>query len=106
MSAFADHRRYLPHTAYLLKPVAAVAGDRICRFGARIFVRHHFTAQAITRDWLARPLPSWQGCRTLRIGEIFLLADGSNSFDSRYFGAIGAGQVAGTAFAVWPARLN
>ena len=36
----------------------------------------------------ARPLPSWQGCRVLQAGELFVLADDPDSFDSRYFGAL------------------
>jgi conjugative transfer signal peptidase TraF len=100
----ATRRGYLPRSTYLVKPVAAIAGDRVCRFGAQIFVRHRLTVQTRARDWLGRPLPAWQGCRTLGAGQLFLLADHPDSFDSRYFGSIDAGQLIGIAILLWPAR--
>lgn len=101
---WAERRGYLAASAYLLKPVAAVAGDRVCRFGLQIFVRHRSAAQARTKDRHARMMPSWQGCRTLTAGELFLLADHPTSLDSRYFGPIEAAQVSGIAVLIWPAR--
>lgn len=105
-SSFADRRGYLPRSAYLLKPVSAVVKDRVCRFGTLIFVQDRFAALAITRDRFARLLPVWRGCRILRRGELFLLADNPDSFDSRYFGPIDVGQVAGVATPVWPLRRD
>ncbi|WP_083528433.1 S26 family signal peptidase [Hyphomicrobium sp. CS1BSMeth3] len=99
----AARRSYLSATAYLLKPVAATNGDRVCRFGAHIFVRHKLAALALATDHRARPLPRWQGCRTLRAGEVFLLGATPDSFDSRYFGPIGSEMVIGTAALIWQA---
>jgi len=101
IAQLASRRSYLPRSAYLVKPVAAVAGDRVCRFGARVFVRHHFAVQVRARDQLGQPLPVWQGCRTLGAGQLFLLANHPHSFDSRYFGSIDAGQLVGIAIPVW-----
>lgn len=97
----AQSRGYLTKTAYLLKPVVAVAGDRVCRIGAHIIVGRRNVARALLRDAAGRRMPMWWGCRTLHAGQIFLLAEHPNSFDSRYFGPIDAGQVAGIAIPVW-----
>ena len=99
----AHRRRYLPRTAYLLKPVSAAAGDRVCRIGLGVFVRGRWAALALAKDSVGRPMPAWQGCRTLQRSELFLLAPHPASFDSRYFGPISAEHVAGRAERLWPA---
>ena len=90
MAVFAASRGYLPRSAYLLKPVAAIAGDLVCRFGAQVFVRRRFAGLAAVADHGGIPMPAWHGCRVLRTGEVFVLADHAASFDSRYFGALDA----------------
>jgi conjugative transfer signal peptidase TraF len=100
----AAQRNYLPKSAYLFKFVSAVAGDQVCRLGDRIFVRGVLAARALTRDSLGRPMPSWQGCRRLASGDLFLLADNQQSFDSRYFGVVSASDVVGRAVLLWPLR--
>lgn len=102
IAALANHRAYLSHTAYILKPVSAVAGDRVCRFGARVFVRYRLAALALRTDSAGRPMPTWHGCRTLQAGELFLLAAHRASFDSRYFGPLQTEHVAGYAVHLWP----
>jgi type IV secretory pathway protease TraF len=87
-----------------LKPVAAVVGDRVCRFGARVFVLYRFAAFALHSDSAGRPMPIWHGCRTLKAGEIFLLAGHPASFDSRYFGALRTEHAVGRAVRLWPRR--
>lgn len=101
IAQLASRRSYLPRSAYLVKPVTAITGDRVCRFGARVFVRHRFAVQVRPRDRLGQPLPVWQGCRTLGAGQLFLLANHQHSFDSRYFGSIDAGQIVGVAIPIW-----
>ena len=45
-----------------------------------------------------RPLPVWQGCRTLGTGELLLLnPDHPDSLDGRYFGPLPASAVIGRA---------
>jgi conjugative transfer signal peptidase TraF len=100
----ADRRNYLPKSTYLIKFVSAVAGDQVCRLGDRIFVRGVLAARALTRDSLGRPMPSWQGCRQLASGDLFLLAGDQQSFDSRYFGVVSARDVVGRAVPLWPLR--
>ena len=55
-------------------------------------------AALLSTDRMGRPLPSWQQCRPLTDGELFLLS-GTNpaSFDSRYFGPIEVSAVIGAA---------
>jgi len=96
-AALAHHRGYLPRGVYLLKPVAASGGDRICRHGVHIFVRGAFRARALAVDSRQRPLPRWQGCRILHAGELFLLSHAPASFDGRYFGPIQADDSVGRA---------
>lgn len=98
----AARRSYLSESAVLLKPIAATAGDRVCRFSTYVFVRRKLVAQALATDHHARPLPRWHGCRTLRARELFLLGASADSFDSRYFGPIGSEVVIGTAALIWP----
>jgi conjugative transfer signal peptidase TraF len=101
LADLAARRGYLAPSAYLIKPVAAVGGDRVCRLGTRIFLRGRIAARAAVRDRLGRALPTWQGCRGLRMGELFLLAADPDSFDSRYFGAVSGAAVRGRAALVW-----
>lgn len=82
-------RGYLPPGVPLIKPVAATAGQRVCRSGTRIIVSGRTIGVARTRDSRGRALPVWQGCRTLRDGELFLMnAAVPNSLDGRYFGPV------------------
>jgi type IV secretory pathway protease TraF len=98
IAQLADQRGYLSRSALLIKPVAATVGDRVCRFGADVFVRGHLVAHTATVD---EPPPAWHGCRTLKGGELFLLTDHPASFDSRYFGPLHAKHVIGTAVPIW-----
>jgi conjugative transfer signal peptidase TraF len=82
-------RRYLPLDVPMLKHVAAMTGDTVCRFGMRISVGGKLVAEARLRDRAGRALPTWRGCVKLRADQVFLLNPGSaDSFDGRYFGAI------------------
>jgi conjugative transfer signal peptidase TraF len=104
VAAFAARRGYLPTSAYLLKPIVAVAGDLVCRFGEQIFVRGRFAAIAKAADDDGNVMPAWQGCRVLQTGEVFVLADHPASFDSRYFGPLDIASVMGRAVLLWPHR--
>ena len=101
IARLANQRGYLQSTNDVLKPVAAVAGDWVCRFGTSILVNGHIAALAQNADGAGRPMPSWQGCHRLAQGQVFLLSDPINSFDSRYFGPIAGSQVIGRAHRLW-----
>lgn len=83
-----------PPNGLLLKRVAAVAGDPVCRRGDRL-VLAGTTAPILVRDRRGVALPSWSGCRDLAPGEVFLLGDTEASFDSRYFGPVQRSQLQG-----------
>jgi conjugative transfer signal peptidase TraF len=88
MRLLAVSRRILSPNTPLLKSVAALAGDRVCRFGTAIKINGHHAATARLLDHYGRGLPTWQGCRRLSRFEVFILAPHPNSFDSRYFGPL------------------
>lgn len=94
-------RGYLGEDVPLLKHVSAKAGQRVCRIGRVVSVDARPVAVALTRDRLGRPLPVWQGCRTLAAGELLLLNPAhSDSLDGRYFGPLRASAVLGRAIPI------
>lgn len=98
----AARRDYLPLTVPLLKRVGAVAPQRVCIVGRSVRVDGVPVATVLAADHLGRPLASWQQCRRLRPGELFLLsATNPASFDSRYFGPVAASAVIGVAHPLW-----
>ena len=95
-------RGYLPSGVPLLKEVAALRGDTVCRQGLTITINGEKAGEARALDSRARPLPDWQGCRTITADEIFVMnLRAPDSFDGRYFGPIVRVQVIGRASAVW-----
>jgi conjugative transfer signal peptidase TraF len=94
---YASTRGYLPLQTPLLKPVRAIQGSIVCRFGRYVFIDGNLVAKAKYLDTKHRILPVWKGCRALKSDEIFVLGVHRGSFDSRYFGPINRTQVLGTA---------
>lgn len=85
-------RRYLaalgmPASVPLLKRVAVVGGERVCRTGGELRWRGR-TAVALPRDRRGVSLPAWSGCRRLGADELLVIGDTPTSFDSRYFGPV------------------
>lgn len=102
LSRWLSARGYLPEGVPLLKHVAAKAGQRVCRIGAVVSVDARRVAIARARDGQGRPLPVWQGCRTLQPGELLLLNPAHpDSLDGRYFGPLPASAVIGRATPLW-----
>lgn len=94
-------RGYLGEDVPLLKHVSARAGQRVCRIGGIVSVDSRPVAVALTRDRLDRPLPVWQGCRSLAPGELLLLnPTHPDSLDGRYFGPLRASAVLGRAIPI------
>ena len=100
MRSLADARGYLAATAVLIKPVAALSPDLVCRHGAIVTINGWPVARAFTADTSSRPLPQWSGCREIDGQQFLVLSDDPNSFDSRYFGLVDARHVIGTAAVV------
>lgn len=97
-----SERGYLPDRVPLLKRVAAVSGQRICRFAHGVTIDGELVGVARARDRAERPLPAWFGCRRLRTGELFVMNPAApDSFDSRYFGPLSTDAVIGRAKPVW-----
>ena len=93
---------YLPHGIPLLKRVLALPPQIVCRELLTITVDGIAVGTARERDRRGRLLPSWQGCRALRHGEVFLMnPDKPTSLDGRYFGPLPVTVVIGRAVPLW-----
>lgn len=86
IAALLARRGWLPPGVPLVKPVAALPGQTVCRHGELIYVDDRLRARARSRDGQGRAMPGWSGCHRLRDGEIFVLAARRDSFDGRYLG--------------------
>lgn len=107
LSAWLANRHYLPEGVPLLKHVVATAGQRICRHGERTTVDGQLLGMAREQDSRGRPLPVWNGCRTLRAGELMLMNPAvPDSLDGRYFGPIHASAVLGRAVPILTRDTN
>ncbi|AXE65280.1 conjugal transfer protein [Hyphomonas sp. CACIAM 19H1] len=94
-------RGYLGERVPLLKHVAARSGQHVCRIGAVVSVDARPVVFARESDRFGRPLPVWQGCRTLRSGELLMLnPDRPDSMDGRYFGPLPTSTVLGRAIPI------
>jgi len=95
-------RGYLPANVPLLKEVAAVGGQRVCRGGDVLSIDGAPVARILPHDRQGRALPAYQGCRRLNSDEVFLLnRHAPSSLDGRYFGPLPARHVIGGARPLW-----
>ncbi len=102
LARFAALRGYLPLGVPLLKHIAALDGQIVCRFTDRVMIDGRIAALARERDSRGRTLPRWQGCRALCAGEVFLLNSAiPDSFDGRYFGVLSANTITARAEPIW-----
>lgn len=107
LGAFLAERHYLPRDVPMLKHVAAIAGQRVCRAGTAITVDGRHLGDARSRDRLGRVLPVWNGCRRLAPGDVFLMNwDVPDSFDGRYFGPLPAATIIGRLSPLWIPRAG
>lgn len=98
IARFMAERGYLPIDVPLIKPVAALPGQRVCRIGLAIIIDGKASGQALERDRFDRPLPAWDGCRDLADDELFFMNPArGDSLDGRYFGPLPASTVIGRA---------
>lgn len=88
MARWLATRGLLPAGVPLLKPVAGLPGQIVCRTRDLVTIDGKPIGQAREHDRLGRPLPRWSGCHRLAQDEVFLMnALSPASFDGRYFGA-------------------
>jgi conjugative transfer signal peptidase TraF len=102
LADYLDERGYLPRHVPLLKRVAALPGQKVCRTDRTITIDGSTISEALDRDHLGRDLPVWAGCRTIAKGEVFLMNwQSPDSLDSRYFGPLPVGSIIGRAVPLW-----
>lgn len=102
LATFLAEGGYLPRNVPLMKHVAALPGQRICRNRYTVSVDGSAVAEARDRDRIGRLLPAWQGCRLLAEGEVFLLnRQADDSLDGRYFGPLSTSSIIGRAVPLW-----
>lgn len=98
LADFMAARGYLGRSVPLMKHVAALPGQLVCRHGNAITIDGTLRAVALDRDRIGRRLPVWQGCRRIDAGSIFLMNSAvRDSLDGRYFGPIPTRAVIGKA---------
>ena len=98
LAQFITARGYVGPGVPLLKRVTALPGTRVCRSGTTITIHDQPVGEARERDSIDRPMPTWQGCRLLAEGEVFLMnREVGDSLDGRYFGPLPAAAVIGRA---------
>lgn len=93
---------YLGADVLLIKHIAALPGQRVCRIGVTVSIDGETVATAKARDRFDRPLPVWQGCQRLTNDQIFFLnPDTEASLDGRYFGPLPRDTIIGCAVPIW-----
>lgn len=84
---YASLRHFTNDGDRFIKRIAARSGVRVCAEAELVTVgANTFTRQ--TQDSAGRTLPTWEGCHVLHDGEMFLMGETPDSFDSRYFGVV------------------
>lgn len=88
VAMLAAKRGYLRRPLPMIKQIAAMRDDIVCRRHDVISINGRVRARALSHDGDGRSLPGWQGCQRLVGDHIFLLNQARSSFDGRYFGVI------------------
>lgn len=102
LAAFMVERGYIGLGVPLMKRVAGVPGQQVCRRDHAITVDGVPMGDALDRDHLGRSLPVWRGCRRIAEGELFLMNwPVRDSLDGRYFGPLPTADVIGRATPLW-----
>lgn len=102
LASFLAERRYIGPGTPLLKTIAALPGQMVCRHGLVISVDDSTIGEARERDRLSRQLPQWSGCRVLRNDQVFLMNSAAqDSMDGRYFGPLPSVTIVGQATPIW-----
>lgn len=81
----------------LLKRVAGIPGDEICRDGVTVLINGMPAGEALIETGDGLDLPSWSGCRRVLEDQIFLMNVHPQSLDGGYFGITSARDIEGSA---------
>lgn len=81
----------------LLKQIAGLPGDEICRWDTQLLINRKVGGEARLRDSSGRDLPSWEGCVVLGQDQLFLMNAHPDSLDGRYFGPVETSDLDGVA---------
>ena len=81
-------RGWLLKGSLLLKPVAAVAGDRFRITDEGLSINKRYVGPVYSYDTQGLPLPVLRTSYILKEGQVFLASPYPRSFDSRYFGPV------------------
>ena len=102
LAKFLDDGGYLPRGVPLLKRVAGLPGQTVCRLGIAVTVDGIPLGEALSHDRRGRPLPVWQGCVPLGEHQMFVMNfDRPDSLDGRYFGPLPVSSIVGSATPLW-----
>jgi conjugative transfer signal peptidase TraF len=102
LASFLAERDYLPKGVPLLKHIAALPGQIVCRIDRTITVDGKALGEAFLRDRRGRALPVWHGCGAVQPGAVFLMnRQVEDSLDGRYFGVLPAAAIVGQAEPLW-----
>jgi type IV secretory pathway protease TraF len=99
MLVVVEVRGWSPSRMPFLKPVAAVAGEWVCRVG-RALVIHGEDYGPVYDAWRGTSLPSAvpeDRCLVVPPGHVFLATPVPQSLDSRYYGPVAIDQITATA---------
>ena len=102
-------RPWLKDSALLIKPVAALSGEKVCVTDAEVVVAGRVKGPVFARDYLGLPLPKLRGCFTVDDGSIFPFSRFSDrSFDGRYLGPLHRVEITGEAIPLllWSGSLS
>jgi conjugative transfer signal peptidase TraF len=98
LADFMVGRGYIGRGVPLLKHIAALPGQNVCRAGNAVTVDDVPFGDALDHDKRGRPLPVWQGCQRVADGDVFLMNPSvADSLDGRYFGPLPERAVIGQA---------
>lgn len=102
LAEFMAKRGYLGRGVPLMKHVAALPGQIVCRLRSSTTVDGAALGEALDYDRKGRRLPVWQGCHRIAAGTVFLMNPAvRDSLDGRYFGPIPARTIIGRATPIY-----
>jgi type IV secretory pathway protease TraF len=101
VAAFSQHRGYRHPKGWLLKRIAGLPGDVVCRDRWGWSVNAVPLGPVFATDSSGRSLPHWEGCLRVGAHQVVLAGDHPKSFDSRYFGPVSTHHLLATGVALW-----